>query len=409
MSKLRFARWLVLAAAVVLVPGNLARLLAAPAKGGASSSAAPQVELKRVPEGGIQPQVVVDSQGVVHLIYFKGDPMKGDLFYVKSSDAGQTFSRPIRVNSQSGSAIATGNIRGGQIAVGKEGRIHVAWNGSSQAEPKANSTSTVNNTSPMLYARLNDSGSAFEPQRNIIQNNPGLDGGGTVAADPKGNVYVTWHAPEAGTKGEDNRRVWIARSSDEGQTFTTEKAANADPTGACGCCGMGAFADSQGRLYVMYRSAYQVMNRDMYLLTSLNQGTKFTGKLVSQWKAGQCVMSTTSFHESSAGVLATWESEGQVYCGTVAAAGSKKVARPIAAPGGTGKRKYPVAASNADGQTILVWTEGMGWQRGGSLAWQVFDKVGKPIASASGQNDGVPVWSLVAVFAKPDGGFMVLY
>lgn len=404
MLKLCDPRYLVLVAAVFVVPANLPCLLAAPADSGATSSATPRVELKRVPDGGIQPQVVVDSQGVVHSIYFKGDPGKGDLYYVKSADAGQTFSRPMRVNSQPGSAVATGNIRGGQIAVGKEGRVHVAWNGSNQAEPK------VNNTPPMCYARMDDSGTAFEPQRNIIQNNAGLDGGGTVAADPKGNVYVTWHAPEAGTKGEDNRRVWIARSSDEGKTFTTEKAANSDPTGACGCCGMGAFADSQGRLFVMYRSAYQVMNRDMYLLTSLNQGTKFTGKLVSEWKAGQCVMSTTSFHESPAGVLATWESEGQVYCGTVAPPGSsKKATRPIAAPGGTGKRKYPVATTNADGQTILVWTEGMGWQRGGTVAWQVFDKTGKPIASASGQANGVPVWSLVATFARPDGGFVVLY
>jgi hypothetical protein len=404
MLKLRFTRGLVLAVAAALLSGDLASSLAAPAKGGSSSSTASQVELKRVPDGGIQPQVVVDPQGIVHLIYFKGDAGKGDLFYVKSSDAGQTFSRPIRVNSQSGSAIATGNIRGGQIAVGKEGRLHVAWNGSMQAEPK------VGNSTPMLYARLDDSGAAFEPQRNIIQNNPGLDGGGTVAADLKGNVYVTWHAPESGTKGEDNRRVWVARSSDEGKTFTAEKAAFADPTGACGCCGMGAFADSQGRVFIMYRSASQVMNRDMYLLTSFNQGTKFTGKLVSEWKVGQCVMSTTSFHESPAGVLATWESEGQVYYGTVAAAGSsKKGARPVAAPGATGKRKYPVAASNADGQTILVWTEGMGWQRGGSVCWQVFDKTGKPIDGASGKNDGVPVWSLVAVFAKPEGGFTILY
>ena len=28
----------------------------------------------RVPEGGIQPQVIVDGKGVVHMIYFRGDP-----------------------------------------------------------------------------------------------------------------------------------------------------------------------------------------------------------------------------------------------------------------------------------------------------------------------------------------------
>ena len=57
--------------------------------------------------------------GIVHLIYYKGDAGHGDLFYIRSRDEGATFSAPIRVNSQEGSAIAAGTIRGGQIAVGR--------------------------------------------------------------------------------------------------------------------------------------------------------------------------------------------------------------------------------------------------------------------------------------------------
>jgi hypothetical protein len=56
----------------------------------------------------------------------------------------------------------------------------------------------------------------------------------------------------------------------------------------------------------------------------------------------------------------------------------------------------------------LAWTEGMGWQKGGSVAWQIFDMVGKPKGEI-GRARGVPVWSLVAVFARPDGGFTVVY
>jgi hypothetical protein len=65
-------------------------------------------------------------------------------------------------------------------------------------------------------------------------------------------------------------------------------------------------------------------------------------------------------------------------------------------------------AADAKGRTILVWTEGMGWERGGSVAWQVFDADGKPTAE-KGREDGVPTWSLVAVFARPGGGFTILY
>ncbi len=58
-----------------------------------NSSSVPRVELKRVPEGGIQPQTAVGHDGTVHLVYFKGDPSEGDLVYARSKD-GVTF--PIR-------------------------------------------------------------------------------------------------------------------------------------------------------------------------------------------------------------------------------------------------------------------------------------------------------------------------
>src|SRR5271156_1961844 len=66
--------------------------------------------LVRVPNHGIQPQAAVDDKGFVHLLYFKGEPGSGDIFWVRSED-GIHFNDPIRVNSQPGSAVATGNIR----------------------------------------------------------------------------------------------------------------------------------------------------------------------------------------------------------------------------------------------------------------------------------------------------------
>ena len=102
-----------------------------------------RVEVVKTPDGGIQPQAVADGRGTVHLLFFRGDPMHGDLFYAKRNP-GQTggFLLPIRVNSEAGSAIATGTIRGGQIALGPKGKVHVAWNGST-ATPSALSADAV--------------------------------------------------------------------------------------------------------------------------------------------------------------------------------------------------------------------------------------------------------------------------
>lgn len=366
------------------------------------AAATPKVNLVRTPGRGIQPQAVMGEKGVLHLIYFRGEPGNGDIFYVHSEDGGEKFSHPIRVNSQPGSAIATGNIRGAHLAVGNKGRVHVAWMGSNKAEPKG-----PGNGSPMLYARINDEGTAFEPQRNMIKDAVGLDGGGSVAADSAGNVYVTWHAPEPGKKGENNRRVWMVHSTDEGKTFSKEKACSEDATGACGCCGMRALSDRKGNLYMLFRSAAETVNRDTYLTTSKDRGEKFQSANLHQWSVGICPMSSYSLSEDDNGVLAAWDTAGQVYFTRIdPESGKRSTLKP--APGAGRERKYPVAIGNANGETLLVWTAGMGWNKGGSVAWQVFAKDGNPTAE-KGSANGVPTWSLVTAFARPDGGFTIIY
>jgi len=369
---------------------------------GEPDTALPKVKLLRVPNDGIQPQVAVDRLGTTHLIYFHGDPAHGDIEYVRMAKNGEQFSKPIRINSTPGSSIAVGNIRGAQLALGKNGRVHVAWNGSGKAIPKG-----PGDQPPMLYARLNDAGTGFEPERNVIQSAYGLDGGGSVAADEVGNVYVAWHAPKPDMKGEENRCVWVVHSSDEGKTFSPERQAYTESTGACGCCGMKAFADNQGAIYFLYRSAQERVHRDMYLLTSTDKGARFQGEKLHEWEGGTCPMSLESFCQFGDAVLAAWETGDQVYFARVDRRTGQR-AEPIAPPGNPKGRKHPVVAGNTRGETILAWTEGMGWQKGGSVAWQVFDMEGKAKGDI-GRAKGVPTWSLVAVFARSDGSFTIVY
>ncbi len=270
----------------------------------------PRVELKRVPDSGIQPQAVTGADGTVHLVYFRGDPSAGDLYYVRSAD-GSTFSSPIRVNSLPGSAIAVGNIRGARLAVGRAGRVYVVWNGSQKAA-EANG-----GRAPMLFTRLNAEGTAFEPERNLIRSAYGIDGGGGIATDRTGRVYVFWHAPALGKKGEPFRQVWMTRSQDDGNTFEPERAAWQEPTGACACCSLNAFADERGDVYVLFRSAREAVHRDMYLLVSKDHGNTFAGSDISSWNVGYCVMSSEAFAMTSKHVLAAWETEKQIRFGAV--------------------------------------------------------------------------------------------
>jgi hypothetical protein len=68
----------------------------------------------------------------------------------------------------------------------------------------------------------------------------------------------------------------------------------------------------------------------------------------------------------------------------------------VSAPGEGKGRKHPRIAIAGDSDTLMVWTEGTGWKRGGSLAWQLYDKSGKVIGEKR-ITAGVPAWSFGAV------------
>lgn len=408
--KSRFAEQLsVVALAGLLISlAGFASSLAAPAKTTKSkkesskSNGKTEVKFVRVPDGGLQPQAAVDTAGTLHLIYLGDDPAAANIYYVRKGPGEEKFSKPLRVNSQVGSAIAVGSIRGAHLAIGKGQRVHVAWNGSGIATPRG----PKKYDSPMLYTRLAEDGQSFEPQRAVNGDKYGLDGGGSVAADLEGNVYVVWHSGDG--SGEDNRRVLIIHSTDEGKTFEPETIADAQKNGVCGCCGLRAFADRQGELYVLYRGAREKVNRDMYLLTSSNQGKSFDSLKTDNWMVATCPMSSEAFVDSGDAVMAAWETEGQINVSRIDKKG-REPSKPLSPTGNPKNRKHPMMATNDKGETLVVWTEGTGWQKGGSLGWQIFSDKGRTTMTRGRLDGSIPVWSFAAVYAEPDDSFVIIH
>ncbi len=385
------------AAALAIGPATLGRTAAA-------RPDAPMVRRLPVPDEGLQPQLAIDADGAVHLVALRGDPAAADLVYARLEPGRDAFGPTLRVNDRDGSGIAVGTVRGPHLAIGRDGRVHVAWNGSAQARPLNAFHST-----PLLYARSKADRSAFEPERNLMLRTSALDGGGTLAADADGHVAVAWHGQtdDDSALGEAGRRIWVARSADDGATFAPETAPFADPTGACGCCGTRALADRRGTFYLLYRSATREVDRDLYLLTSRDHGQTARGTRLDRWKVTTCPMSTAALAEAPGAVVAAWETRGQVYFSRIdpeSLAPSKPIAPPGEAP-----RKHPAVAVNDRGEILLAWAEGTGWQRGGSLAWQVFDRDGRPTAEPGRVEGGIPTWGSPAAVARPDGSFLIVH
>lgn len=380
--------------------------------GGVLAGEPAKVDLVRVPESGLQPVAAMGVDGMLHLVYFKGDPKAGDLYCVTRENGASAFGAPVRVNAAPGSAVAIGTIRGAQMALGKDDRVHVVWNGPAR---RADGKSDYEHC-PVLYTRWDGEKKAFEPERNLMTRTMLLDGGCTVAADREGRVTVAWHgvSTEAKERTEAARRVYVAVSEDDGATFGAE--APVSEAGVCACCGMTAFAEGDGRVDVLYRGAASGSERGMVLLrggADMADRAGFKPTALQEWRIQACPMSSAGIaaRESSFGAVdprLAWETEGQVWLATLSSIDGK-VSKAVAPPGEAGGRKHPRVAVSRKGETLLAWTEGTGWNRGGSLAWQVFDAENKAIEGASGRREGVPAWSFAAVVALPEGGFEILY
>lgn len=356
-------------------------------------ASAADVRFERVPEGGVQPQIASASDGTLHLVYLKGDPRGCDVRHVTKKPGAAAWSTPRTVNSTPASAIAAGTIRGAQIAIGQDDALHIVWNGVGDHKRQI--------PSPLLYTRSLDGGGTFEPQRDLRADTQALDGGASIAASAKGEVFVVWHgAPAGAAPGEINRRVYVLKSTDNGQTFAAPKIANADDPGVCACCSLKTFVSPTGELLTLYRAARSMSQRDIVLMTSRDGGATFQHRDVGPWAINACPMSSASVISAGTQTRAAWEAEGQVFTSLLDAnSGAITVSND--------KARHPALAINSKGETLVSWSIGTGWQKGGQLGWLVLDSTGRP-TSTRGTQPGMPVWDFSAAYAEGEN-FVVLY
>jgi hypothetical protein len=117
-------------------------------------------------------------------------------------------------------------------------------------------------------------------------------------------------------------------------------------------------------------------------------------------------MSTAAFTQSSKGTVAAWEAQERVQFGVVGAG-------KVTSPRNEGRQRFPAVAVSGKGEVLVAWAEGTGWNKGGTVAWEVFEGMGdgsyQPREKGKGEGKELAVWSFAAVFARGDGTFVVMY
>lgn len=357
----------------------------------AFSIQAAEVRTERVPEGGVQPQIVNDASGTLHLVYLTGAAGGSNVRYAARKAGASAWGSSATINSTPDTAVAAGTIRGAQLTVGRDSALHVVWNGPGGRD----------RPSPLYYSRSLDGGRTFAAQRDLRGETKGLDGGATIAANATGDVFILWHGARAeAAPGEVNRVIFVLKSTDNGATFAPVQIANLDDLGVCACCSMKSFITPSGELLTLYRAARQLDQREITLLSSRDGGGTFTHQVLAPWPVKVCPMSSMTMTGVSGHTRAAWETEGKIYTRLL---DDTAAAIPVS----PAKSRHPALAVNQSGETVVSFSIGTGWQKGGQVGWVLLDKGGQP-TSTRGTAPGVPVWGMTAAYA--DGNdFVVMY
>ncbi len=368
-------------------------------------SAAQDVIPVKLPEQVFRPQVVVDNANTVHMVYADKET-RGDLYYMKLEAGRDGFSQPIQVNSTPNCAAAF------NMALGKDNRVHVVIRPNAMySKNKLNRAPKFPDLKYMLYHRLNDQGTAFEEERDLSAETYAFEGVAAILADEKGNVSVYWHGlpgqEPAVMRPETHRKVWLAKSTDEGATFSQPEPIEVDPVGACACCSMQGVIGEDGKIYLVYRNSLEDGSKNTYLLGS-DDGIRFSSQLLEEFPDAGCPGSVFGLAWSPAGVFAGWDTAGHVSF----TKGYSKMEKITAADGGRPSRT-PTLAVNQNGDVLFAWsqaTDPKRFMRVADLAWQVFDKCGKPKSDRRNVMDGaVALWSMPAVAVRPNGDFIIFH
>lgn len=233
---------------------------------------------------------VVDSAtNTIHVTWTQfdqhgtSDPSKfSNILFSKSIDAGMSWSEAIQINEVSGDCVDSDNTTEGAVpAVGPDGEVYVAWSG-----PEG-----------IVFDRSLDGGATWLEDDIFVSDQPGgwdydipgiqrCNGLPITCCDLsysqyRGTIYVNWTDQRNGVNDTD---VWIAKSTDGGDTWSEPVRVNDDPPGKHQFFSWMTIDGANGNIYIVFydRRNYDDRNTDVYIAYSTDGGETFENVLISE-------------------------------------------------------------------------------------------------------------------------------
>ncbi len=213
-----------------------------------------------------QPQVAIDGEGVIYLVFGRGE----EIYVTVSVDNGVLFQTPRRVGRLP--KLALGLRRGPRIAI--SGR---------------DLTVTAITNQDLFAYHSDDAGRTWSaPVRINTVATSAREGLGNLAAGPGGKFYATWLDLRAGSS-----EIYGSLSRDGGKTWGTNELVYHSPDGhVCECCHPSTAFNSKGDLVVMWRNALNG-SRDLWSTLRLADSEHFALPVklgTGTWKFSSCPM-----------------------------------------------------------------------------------------------------------------------
>ncbi len=207
---------------------------------------------------------------------------KTKIMFSKSTDGGDTWSQAISINIVDGNCVDEDDtVEGAVPALGPNGEIFVAWAG----------------PNGIVFNKSLDDGDTWLTEEIAIDpmpegwdyNIPGIDRSNgfpitkcDLSGGPNhGTIYVNWSDQRNGTSDTD---VWLTKSTDSGDTWSTPVRVNDDPPGKHQFFTWMDIDQTNGNLFCVFydRRNYNDANTDVYLAYSTDGGNSFVNQQISE-------------------------------------------------------------------------------------------------------------------------------
>lgn len=207
---------------------------------------------------------------------------KSIILFSKSTDGGQTWSTPKKINEVDGDCVDEDNtVEGAVPAVGPNGEIYVAWAG----------------PNGIVFNKSLDEGETWLNQEIAIDpmptgwdySIPGISRANglpitkcDLSGGPNhGTIYVNWSDQRNGPNDTD---VWMSKSTDGGDTWSGPIRVNDDPAGKQQFFTWMDIDQTNGNLFFVFydRRNYADTKTDVYLAYSDDGGTTLVNKRISE-------------------------------------------------------------------------------------------------------------------------------